>query len=93
MVVILIGNGTHREARDPSATFGSRTPGGSAVGRAPISTVPSDKGTSGRAELPRCSIGPRCRWFRQEGRQAWLRCPLVSTELHNPSERQHAIAG
>src|SRR6516165_10130427 len=27
--------------------------------------------------LPRCAIRPRCRWFRQEGREACLRCPLV----------------
>jgi hypothetical protein len=47
----------------------------------------------GVSELPHCSIRPRCRWFRQEGRQACLRCPLVPTELRNPSERQHAIAG
>jgi hypothetical protein len=45
------------------------------------------------SELPRCAIRPRCRWFRQEGPQACVRCPLVATELRNPSELQHAIAG
>jgi hypothetical protein len=43
--------------------------------------------------LPRCAIRPTCRWFRQEGREACLRCPLVTTEQRNPSELQRAVAG
>jgi len=43
--------------------------------------------------LPRCAIRPRCRWFRQEGREACLRCPLVATEQRNPSELDLAVAG
>jgi hypothetical protein len=43
--------------------------------------------------LPRCAIRPRCRWFRQEGREACLRCPLVATEQRNPSELQQVVAG
>jgi hypothetical protein len=43
--------------------------------------------------LPRCAIRPSCRWFRQEGREACLRCPLVTTEQRNPSEQQRAVAG
>lgn len=43
--------------------------------------------------LPRCAIRPRCRWFRQEGRAACLRCPQVATEQRNPSELQRTVAG
>jgi hypothetical protein len=43
--------------------------------------------------LPRCAIRPVCRWFRQEGREACLRCPLVTTEQRNPSELDRAVAG
>jgi hypothetical protein len=30
--------------------------------------------------LPRCRIRSTCRWFRQEGREACVRCPQVVTE-------------
>ena len=43
--------------------------------------------------LPRCAIRPVCRWFRQEGREACLRCPQVATEQRNPSELQRTVAG
>jgi hypothetical protein len=43
--------------------------------------------------LPRCAIRRTCRWFRQEGRKACLRCPQVATEQRNPSELQRAVAG
>jgi hypothetical protein len=43
--------------------------------------------------LPRCAIRPTCRWFRQEGRAACLRCPQVTTEQRNPSELDRAVAG
>ena len=43
--------------------------------------------------LPRCAIRLVCRWFRQEGREACLRCPQVATEQRNASELQHAVAG
>jgi hypothetical protein len=43
--------------------------------------------------LPRCAIRPVCRWFRQEGREACLRCPQVITERRNPSELQRVVAG
>jgi hypothetical protein len=36
--------------------------------------------------LPPCRIRQTCRWFRQEGKAACLRCPQVVTETHNPSE-------
>jgi hypothetical protein len=43
--------------------------------------------------LPRCAIRRTCFWFRQEGREACLRCPQVATERRNPSELQRAVAG
>lgn len=36
-------------------------------------------------ELPECAIRPDCRWWRQEGRAACLRCPRVVTRDHAPS--------
>ena len=36
-------------------------------------------------ELPACDIRPQCRWFRQEGRDACMRCPLVVTHDAHPS--------
>jgi hypothetical protein len=36
--------------------------------------------------LPACRIRPDCRWWRQEGKAACLRCPLIVTELSNPTE-------
>jgi hypothetical protein len=43
--------------------------------------------------LPRCAIRSTCRWFRQEGREACLRCPQVATERRDASELQRAVAG
>jgi hypothetical protein len=37
------------------------------------------------AGVPRCSIRPRCRWFRQEGIAICKRCPQIVTEQHAPS--------
>jgi len=42
--------------------------------------------------LPRCRLRPRCRWWRQEGRDACLRCPVVVTENYLPSEQQRQAA-
>ncbi|MGH2585859.1 MAG: nitrogen fixation protein [Dehalococcoidia bacterium] len=36
--------------------------------------------------LPACRIRPDCRWWQQEGPAACHRCPLVVTEMANPSE-------
>jgi hypothetical protein len=36
--------------------------------------------------LPACAIRVNCRWYRQEGRPACLRCPQVITESFEPSE-------
>jgi hypothetical protein len=43
--------------------------------------------------LPRCAIRPVCRWFHQEGREACLRCPQITTEQRNPSDLDRAVAG
>jgi len=42
--------------------------------------------------VPRCAIRSTCRWFRQEGREACLRCPQVATERRNPSDLQIEVA-
>lgn len=36
--------------------------------------------------LPPCSIRPTCRWWQQEGKAACLRCPMVVTQVHAPSD-------
>lgn len=36
--------------------------------------------------LPKCSIRPHCRWFRQEGPAICRRCPQVVTDQYNPSD-------
>jgi hypothetical protein len=43
--------------------------------------------------LPRCAIRPQCRWFRQEGKEACLRCPQVATEWRDATELQRGVAG
>jgi hypothetical protein len=42
--------------------------------------------------LPICPLRPQCRWWRQAGRAACLRCPQVVTEVGNPTEEQVLIA-
>jgi hypothetical protein len=42
--------------------------------------------------LPGCSIRPNCRWWKQEGKAACLRCPQVVTDNYNPSERMRDAA-
>lgn len=42
--------------------------------------------------LPPCQIRPTCRWFRQEGRAACLRCPQVVTNSHAETELQRWVA-
>jgi hypothetical protein len=32
--------------------------------------------------LPRCAIRPSCRWFREQGPAACVRCPQVVTNSH-----------
>lgn len=42
--------------------------------------------------LPRCAIRPTCRWFRQEGGEACLRCPQVVTTQRTPTDLQREVA-
>ena len=42
--------------------------------------------------LPACQIRSTCRWFRQEGKAACFRCPLVVTNNPNASDYEKQIA-
>ena len=45
------------------------------------------------AKLPPCRIRARCRWYREQGREACYRCPLVVTTDYAPSDAgRHAAA-
>ena len=43
--------------------------------------------------LPHCAIRPTCRWFRQEGKAACLRCPQIVTDVRDATELQIEVAG
>lgn len=43
--------------------------------------------------LPPCNIRRDCRWFRQEGRAACLRCPQIVTGNTEADERLKEVAG
>ncbi len=43
--------------------------------------------------LPPCIVRADCRWYRQEGGSACLRCPQVSTLNYHPSEALKIVAG
>ena len=43
--------------------------------------------------LPPCAIRRDCRWFRQEGRAACLRCPQVMTGNDVADQRLQEVAG
>ena len=43
--------------------------------------------------LPACNIRPDCRWFRQEGRAACLRCPQIVTGSYDADEHLQKVAG
>ena len=43
--------------------------------------------------LPPCAIRAECLWFRQEGRDACLRCPQVVTDDYRPTADLVAAAG
>lgn len=43
-------------------------------------------------DLPICPIRPRCRWWREEGREACRRCPQVVTDNVNPSEEMRVAS-
>jgi hypothetical protein len=42
--------------------------------------------------LPPCRLRPRCRWWRQEGAAACMRCPVIVTEHYRPTEQQRRVA-
>jgi hypothetical protein len=43
--------------------------------------------------LPPCTIRADCRWYKQEGRAACLRCPQIITLNTNPDDRLKTVAG
>jgi hypothetical protein len=43
--------------------------------------------------LPACNIRPDCRWFRQEGRAACVRCPQIVTSTPEGDGRMKDVAG
>jgi hypothetical protein len=43
--------------------------------------------------LPACTIRPQCRWFRQEGGAACLRCPQIVTGSYEADELLQQVAG
>jgi hypothetical protein len=36
--------------------------------------------------LPACSIRPSCRWWREQGKAACMRCPFIVTKAYAPSD-------
>jgi hypothetical protein len=42
--------------------------------------------------LPACQLRPDCRWWKQEGKAACMRCPQVMTDCYTPSEGQRLAA-
>jgi hypothetical protein len=45
------------------------------------------------ATLPPCNIRRECRWFRQEGRAACLRCPQIVTGNPGADDHLKVVAG
>jgi hypothetical protein len=43
--------------------------------------------------LPQCHIRATCRWFRQEGKAACVRCPQVATVSYGDSATLNYVAG
>jgi hypothetical protein len=43
--------------------------------------------------IPPCRLRPNCRWWRQEGRAACLRCPQVVTENYRPTDSEREASG
>lgn len=44
------------------------------------------------AALPACALRPDCRWWRQEGKAACMRCPRVVTTDYLPSDEMRRAA-
>jgi hypothetical protein len=45
------------------------------------------------SSLPRCAIRSTCLWFRQEGKEACLRCPQITTVKRAPTEFEQVLSG
>jgi hypothetical protein len=43
-------------------------------------------------KLPPCRIRPNCRWWREQGRAACMRCPFVVTTSYAPSAELRVAA-
>ena len=43
-------------------------------------------------DLPPCRIRPTCRWWRQEGKAACLRCPQIVSQAYQPTETLKLVA-
>jgi hypothetical protein len=43
-------------------------------------------------KLPACRLRSLCRWWKQEGREACLRCPQITSSQSDPSELQVLVA-
>lgn len=42
--------------------------------------------------LPACQLRPDCRWWKQEGKAACMRCPAIMTDTYTPTEAQRLAA-
>ena len=42
-------------------------------------------------EAPDCALKPACRWWRQEGEAACLRCPMIITESHGAEDADEEL--
>lgn len=43
-------------------------------------------------ELPPCRLRQNCRWWRQEGKAACVRCPQIASETYYPSQQLQQAA-
>ncbi|MDV3348620.1 hypothetical protein SPB21_34180 [Leptothoe sp. ISB3NOV94-8A] len=43
--------------------------------------------------LPPCAIRRDCRWWKQEGKSACMRCPQILTDNYHPTELEVQVSG
>ena len=48
-------------------------------------------GDTGHFHLPACQLRPDCRWWKQEGKAACMRCPLVMTDCYTPPNQVQSV--
>jgi hypothetical protein len=41
--------------------------------------------------LPACQLRPDCRWWKQEGKAACMRCPQVMTDCYTPPNQVQSV--